>query len=92
MSENVTKIGSRMFNYFIILSSLIFGRSVHSAEITIAAPPCGGYYGKINEDKILSLFINLRVSVDCDYYFDYYTSVDNVEDCKSKCKWSCRSA
>ena len=29
--------------------------------------------------------------VDCDYYFDYYTSVDNFEDCKSKCKWSCRS-
>ena len=28
---------------------------------------------------------------DCDYYFDYYTSVASVADCKAKCRLSCRS-
>ena len=28
--------------------------------------------------------------LDCDFYFDYYTSVDSVADCKSKCRLSCR--
>eukprot|EP00090_Calanus_glacialis_P044844 TRINITY_DN80436_c0_g1_i1.p1 TRINITY_DN80436_c0_g1~~TRINITY_DN80436_c0_g1_i1.p1 ORF type:complete len:137 (+),score=33.23 TRINITY_DN80436_c0_g1_i1:47-412(+) len=27
---------------------------------------------------------------DCNYYFDYFTSVSSISDCKAKCKSSCR--
>ena len=79
-----------MFKFFIILSCFIFGQKGHSSEITnVTTPPCGGYYGEI--EKITFSFELFCECLDCDYYFDYYTSVDSFEDCKSKCKWSCRS-